>query len=128
MRALVIGEVNANGIKQTAASLVNAAVKAAGVADMFLLGQAQAACDEAKTFAGVEKVFVNPDSGENILSESLSKAVVALVKEHGYSHVFFEASSIGKSVMPRVAALLDVAPYAQRRRTRCGCKCSCDGI
>ena len=49
MRALVIGEVNANGIKQTAASLVNAAVKAAGVADMFLLGQAQAACDEAKT-------------------------------------------------------------------------------
>ena len=112
MRALVIGEVNANGIKQTAASLVNAAVKAAGVADMFLLGQAQTACDEAKTFAGVEKIFVNPDSGENILSESLSKAVVALVKEHGYSHVFFEASSIGKSVMPRVAALLDVAPLS----------------
>ncbi len=112
MRALVIGEVNAAGIKPTAASLVAAAVKAAGVTDMLLLGQGQSAQDVAKTFSGVETVFVNPADGENILTESLSKAVVALVKEHGYSHVFFEASSMGKSVMPRVAALLDVAPLS----------------
>lgn len=112
MRALVIGEVNAAGIKPTAAGLVTAAVKAAGVTDMLLLGQGQSAQDVAKTFSGVETVFVNPADGENILTESLSKAVVALVKEHGYSHVFFEASSMGKSVMPRVAALLDVAPLS----------------
>ena len=112
MRALVIGEVNAAGIKPTAASLVTAAVKAAGVTDMLLLGQGQSAQDVAKTFSGVETVFVNPADGENILTESLSKAVVALVKEHGYSHVFFEASSMGKSVMSRVAALLDVAPLS----------------
>lgn len=112
MRALVIGEVNAAGIKPTAASLVTAAVKAAGVTDMLLLGQGKSAQDVAKTFSGVETVFVNPADGENILTESLSKAVVALVKEHGYSHVFFEASSMGKSVMPRVAALLDVAPLS----------------
>lgn len=112
MRALVIGEVNAAGIKPTAASLVTASVKAAGVTDMLLLGQGQSAQDVAKTFSGVETVFVNPADGENILTESLSKAVVALVKEHGYSHVFFEASSMGKSVMPRVAALLDVAPLS----------------
>lgn len=112
MRTLVIGEVNAAGIKPTAASLVTAAVKAAGVTDMLLLGQGQSAQDVAKTFSGVETVFVNPADGENILTESLSKAVVALVKEHGYSHVFFEASSMGKSVMPRVAALLDVAPLS----------------
>lgn len=112
MRALVIGEVNVAGIKPTAASLVTAAVKAAGVTDMLLLGQGQSAQDVAKTFSGVETVFVNPADGENILTESLSKAVVALVKEHGYSHVFFEASSMGKSVMPRVAALLDVAPLS----------------
>lgn len=112
MRALVIGEVNAAGIKPTAASLVTAAVKAAGVTDMLLLGQGQSAQDVAKTFSGVETVFVNPADGGNILTESLSKAVVALVKEHGYSHVFFEASSMGKSVMPRVAALLDVAPLS----------------
>lgn len=112
MRALVIGEVNAADIKPTAASLVTAAVKAAGVTDMLLLGQGQSAQDVAKTFSGVETVFVNPADGENILTESLSKAVVTLVKEHGYSHVFFEASSMGKSVMPRVAALLDVAPLS----------------
>ena len=44
MRALVIGEVNAAGIKPTAASLVTAAVKAAGVTDMLLLGQEFHAC------------------------------------------------------------------------------------
>ena len=47
MRALVIGEVNAAGIKPTAASLVTAAVKAAGVTDMLLLGQGQSAQDVA---------------------------------------------------------------------------------
>ncbi len=112
MRALVIGEVNASGMKPTSASLVTAALKAAGSVDLLLLGQAPKAQEAAKVLSGVEKVFVNPDSGENILTESLSKAVVALVKEQGYSHVFFEASSMGKSVMPRVAALLDVAPLS----------------
>ena len=112
MRALVIGEVNASGMKPTAASLVSAALKAVGSVDLLLLGQAPKALEAAKVLRGVEKVFVNPDSGENILTESLSKAVVALVKEQGYSHVFFEASSMGKSVMPRVAALLDVAPLS----------------
>lgn len=112
MRALVIGEVNALGIKPTVASLVTAAAKAAGTVDILLLGQQQTAQDVAKSFRGVDKVYVNPDEGDNILTESLSKAVVALVKEHNYSHVFFEASSMGKSVMPRVAALLDVAPLS----------------
>lgn len=112
MRALVIGEVTANGVKPTAASLVTAAVKAAGVADMLLLGQMQSAQEEAKVFSGVEKIFVNPDNGDNILTESLAKAVVSLVNEHHYTHVFFESSSLGKSVMPRVAALLDVAPLS----------------
>ena len=112
MRALVIGEVNCNGLKPTADSLVTAALKAAGAVDMLLLGQQQAAQDAAKSLSGVDTVFVNPDGGDNILTESLSKAVVGLAKEHGYSHIFFEASSMGKSVMPRVAALLDVAPLS----------------
>ena len=84
MRALVIGEVNASGMKPTSASLVSAALKAAGSVDLLLLGQAPKAQEAAKVLSGVEKVFVNPDSGENILTESLSKAVVALVKEQGY--------------------------------------------
>lgn len=112
MRALVIGEVNATGLKPTVPSLVSAAVKAAGSADILLLGHLQAAQDAAKVLLGIQKVFVNPDEGDNILTESLSKAVVSLTKENNYSHVFFEASSMGKSVMPRVAALLDVAPLS----------------
>ena len=44
--------------------------------------------------------------------DGMAQRLAELRKEHGYSHVFFEASSMGKSVMPRVAALLDVAPLS----------------
>ena len=110
MRALVIAEVSAGRLKASVPSLVSAAQKAAKAVDLFLLGQAQEAVDEAASLDGVETVFVNPEDGENILSESLTKAVA--VKASNYSHIFFESSSMGKSVMPRVAASLDVAPLS----------------
>lgn len=110
MRALVIAEVSAGRLKASVPSLVSAAQKAAKAVDLFLLGQAQEAVDEAASLDGVETVFVNPEDGENILSESLTKAVA--VKASNYSHIFFDSSSMGKSVMPRVAASLDVAPLS----------------
>ena len=109
MSVLVIAEVNNQGLKPSAANLVGAALKVGADVDIFLLGCAESAQVAAKQLSGVRTVYVNPDEGDSILSESLTNAVVDLVKTKAYSHVFFEASSLGKSVMPRVAALLDVA-------------------
>ena len=109
MSVLVIAEVNNQGLKPSVANLVGAALKVGADVDIFLLGCAESAQVAAKQLSGVRTVYVNPDEGDSILSESLTNAVVDLVKTKAYSHVFFEASSLGKSVMPRVAALLDVA-------------------
>ena len=110
MRALVIAEVVNQQLKPTVASLVSAAQKAAFTVDLYLMGHCEEAVQAAQKCPGVEKVFVNPEEGDNILSESLTKAVVAMAGN--YSHIFFEASSMGKSVMPRVAAKLNVAPLS----------------
>lgn len=110
MRALVIAEVVNQQLKPTVASLVAAAQKAASTVDLYLMGHGEEAVQAAQKCPGVEKVFVNPEEGDNILSESLTKAVVAMAGN--YSHIFFEASSMGKSVMPRVAAKLNVAPLS----------------
>lgn len=110
MRALVIAEVVNQQLKPTVASLVSAAQKAASTVDLYLMGHCEEAVQAAQKCPGVEKVFVNPEEGDNILSESLTKAVVAMAGN--YSHIFFEASSMGKSVMPRVAAKLNVAPLS----------------
>lgn len=110
MRALVIAEVVNQQLKPTVASLVSAAQKVASTVDLYLMGHCEEAVQAAQKCPGVEKVFVNPEEGDNILSESLTKAVVAMAGN--YSHIFFEASSMGKSVMPRVAAKLNVAPLS----------------
>ena len=68
MRALVIAEVSAGRLKASVPSLASAAPKAAKAVDLFLLGQAQEAVDEAASLDGVGTVFVNPEDGENILS------------------------------------------------------------
>jgi len=42
-------------------------------------------------------------------AENVAATVVSLAKAGGYSHLLAPATGFGKSVLPRVAALLDVA-------------------
>ena len=61
----------------------------------------------AAKIAGVAKVLVIDDAAlEHPLAEGLAAAIAA--QAGGYSHVLAPASTFGKNVMPRVAALLDV--------------------
>jgi len=68
--------------------------------------------DKAAKVAGVDKVLLADDAAyEHELAENLS----ALVVKHAgdYSHLLFAATAagknVGKNVMPRVAASLDVS-------------------
>ncbi len=113
MKTLIIAEVNDKGLKPTVASLVTAAKKVVGEIELLLIGNDADATESAQKLEGVSKVYVNQDRGENVLSETLTNAVVNLIKKDGnYTHIYFESSSFGKSVMPRVAALLNVAPLS----------------
>ncbi len=77
-------------------------------------GNAGAAAQAAAQVAGVAKVL-HADAAHlaDQTAENVAATVVALVKAGGYSHVLASATGFGKNVMPRVAALLDVAQISE---------------
>lgn len=74
----------------------------------FLVGyQCSAVLDVLKCTKGISKIIVvDAPEYEHQLAENLAKLVVEVAK--GYSHVLAPASTFGKNLMPRVAALLNV--------------------
>ncbi len=73
---------------------------------------AQAAAGEAAKLAGVSKVLVAEDASlANNLAEPLAALIVSL--SGSYDTIIGAATSVGKNVLPRVAALLDVAQVSE---------------
>jgi len=67
----------------------------------------RAAADDAAKLAGVEKVLLADDPRyDHLLAEPVAALVVALAGPYGA--IVAAATTTGKNVMPRVAALLDV--------------------
>ena len=70
-----------------------------------------AVADAAAKIAGVGKVHVADDAAyEHQLAENVAPLIVSLMDagEHGHDAVLFPATTTGKNIAPRVAALLDV--------------------
>lgn len=62
---------------------------------------------------GISKILVaENDSLHGLLPEPLAPLVVATQKQFGFTHILAGASAFGKSLLPRVAALLDVSPIS----------------
>jgi len=73
---------------------------------------AKAAADAAAKLTGVSKVLLaESDELANNLAEPLSDLIVSLAG--GYDTILSAATSVGKNVLPRVAALLDVAQVSE---------------
>ena len=73
---------------------------------------AKAAADVAAKLAGVSKVLLaESDELANNLAEPLSDLIVSLAGS--YDTIIAAATSTGKNVLPRVAALLDVAQISE---------------
>jgi electron transfer flavoprotein alpha subunit len=108
MAILVLAEHDNKKIKKATLNTVAAAQKLGADIHLLVAGhQAGEAAKEASQVAGVKKVLHAdaPHLGE-FLAENVAALVVSLAK--GYSHVLAPATSTGKDVMPRAAALLDV--------------------
>src|SRR5512139_3464178 len=113
MTALVIAEHDNAKLKPGTANAVTAAAKMGGEVHVLVAGQGcAAAAAEAAKLAGVAKVLV-ADAAHYAaaLPENTAALVAPLAK--GYSHVVAAATASGKSFMPRVAALLDVAQVSE---------------
>jgi electron transfer flavoprotein alpha subunit len=117
MPILVLAEHDGGALKPATLNTVGAASKIAQatatevhvlVAGSGIAGVAEA----ASKIAGVAKVLA-ADAAlyAHHLAEPLADLLVGLAK--GYSHILAPATSVGKNVAPRVAALLDVAQISE---------------
>ncbi len=108
MKSLVWVEHDNASVKDATLATVTAAAKLGDV-DLLVAGQgAQAAADAAAQIAGAGKVLLADDAAyANALAENIAPLIAGLAE--GYDAIVFPATTTGKNVAPRVAALLDVA-------------------
>lgn len=109
MSVLILAEHDNQSIKPATLNTIAAAQKIGGDIHVLVTGSecAGAAAAAAKA-AGVAKVLVadSPALADQ-LAENVATQIVGVAS--GYSHILAPSTSVGKNVLPRVAALLDVA-------------------
>ncbi|WP_439617161.1 electron transfer flavoprotein subunit alpha/FixB family protein [Shinella sp.] len=103
---------NAHLSDQTAKALTAAGKIGSDVHVLVAGAGAKAAAEQAAKLAGVTKVLVAEDASlANNLAEPLAALIVSLAGN--YDAIVSAATSVGKNVLPRVAALLDVAQVSE---------------
>ena len=109
MKTLIVAEHDNQTLKAATLNAVAAAQQLGGDIDVLVVGSGcQAAADAAAAVPGVASVLLADNAAyENQLAENVSLAVADVAA--GYDAVLSAATANGKNVMPRVAALLDVA-------------------
>ena len=108
MAVLVVAEHDNKSIRKATLNAIAAAQKIGGEVHLLVAGhQAGDAAKAAAQIADVKKVLLAdaPQLAEE-LAENVAALIVSLAK--GYSHILAPATSTGKNIMPRAAALLDV--------------------
>ena len=109
MSVLVLAEHDNSAIKPSTINTVTAARALGDDVTVLVAGyECMSVCEEAATIVGVSKVLLADDPiYTNALAENLTLLLVSFAKN--YTHILAPATTSGKNVMPRLAALLDVA-------------------
>lgn len=113
MSNLVIVEHDNNEVALATLHAVTAAQQIGGDIDLLVAGEnCGSVADAAAKIAGVSAVKVADDAmfGHH-LAENLASLIVDVAGD--YSHVLVSATTFGKNVMPRAAALLDKAQISE---------------
>ena len=107
MSVLVLVEHDGGTIKDATLATVTAASKLGDVNALVVGHDADAAAQAAAKIAGVGKVYVaNSDALEHQLAEAVAPIAAKLMDSH--DAFLAPATTTGKNIAPRVAALLDV--------------------
>src|SRR5690625_1807185 len=113
MSILVLAEHHDGQLAAATAHVVAAAQAIGGDIDVLVAGEnVGAVADAAAKLDGVSKVRV---ADHGVYAHQLAEPMSALLVElaDSYSHVLAAASSTGKNILPRVAALKDVAQLSE---------------
>ncbi len=109
MGILIVAEHDDSELKPATLNTVSAAGEIGGDVDVLVAGSGcRAAAEGAASVAAVSRVLI-ADSPElaHHLAENMAPLVAGMAP--GYSHLLAPATTFGKNLMPRVAALLDVS-------------------
>lgn len=112
MSVLVWVEHDNVSVKDATLPAVTAAGKLGGVVALVAGHEAQAAADAAAKIAGVSKVLLADDAAYgNALAENVAPLVLDLMRD--FDAFVVPATTSGKNIAPRVAALLDVMQVSE---------------
>ena len=113
MTILVIAEHDQQSLKAATLNTVAAAQKIGGDIHVLVAGKScNGAAQQAAQLEGVSLVKVADAAHyENQTAENLTALVIA--NAAGYSHILAPATTFGKNLLPRIAALLDVAQISE---------------
>ncbi len=109
MAALVLAEHDDAAIRQATLGTVSAAAALGAEVEVLVAGSDCApAAEAAAKISAVARVLCADDAAYgHHLAENLALLIESLAE--GYSHILAPATTFGKNVLPRVAAMLDVA-------------------
>ncbi|MFZ4788620.1 MAG: electron transfer flavoprotein subunit alpha/FixB family protein [Beijerinckiaceae bacterium] len=107
MTTLLIAEHDASGLKDATAKALTAARALGAPVHILVAGlNAKAAADAAARLAGVEKVLLADAAAyEHQMAEPMAVLIAGLAS--GYGAIVAPATTTGKNILPRVAALVD---------------------
>ncbi len=112
MGVLVIAEHDNAALKPATLNTVTAAAALGEVTVLVAGNRCRPVAEAAGAIDGVHKVLLADDGAlEHPLAETLAPFIQGLAGD--YSHVFAPATTFGKNLMPRVAALLDVQQISE---------------
>jgi electron transfer flavoprotein alpha subunit len=112
MSVLVLAEHDNQVLKSATLNAVTAAAELGDVTMLVAGKDCQGVAEAASKVAGITKVLhAESDAYADHLAENFAALLVELASD--YSHVLAPATTSGKNIMPRVAALLDVAQISE---------------
>ncbi|RUM02599.1 electron transfer flavoprotein subunit alpha/FixB family protein [Rhizobium chutanense] len=113
MTILLLADHDNSSLSDQTAKALTAASQIGSDVHVLVAGKgAKAAAEQAAKLSGVSKVLLaESDALANNLAEPLADLIVSLAGS--YDTILSAATSVGKNVLPRVAALLDVAQVSE---------------
>ena len=109
MSVLVLIEHDNKVVKASSLNTITAAKKIDQKVHAIVIGEnCKKVSEEVSKFDGIEEVLLADNKiHANHLAENMAPLIVEIAKN--YTHILAPSSTFGKNIMPRVAALLDVA-------------------
>ncbi|KAF2221070.1 electron transfer flavo protein-like protein subunit alpha [Elsinoe ampelina] len=110
LSTLAILEQRDGKLNPSSLAAVTAGTQLGGSVTGILAGKnAKAVAEEAAKVEGIEKIlYIENEAYDKGLPEHYAPLLVENIKKGGFTHIFAGHSAFGKTLMPRVAALLDV--------------------